>query len=121
MLMDSITQVAVFDEGALVVSGSHGGTSSGKFALDVPLRMAFFNDAGVGKDDVLHRGAVRSEIDAASGAHSVALGEQGVGAVDHHVRHEVVAVRKTADRSLECGRRVDARHDGRGPHHQRGA
>ena len=51
LLMDSITQVAEGDEDTLVVSGSHGGTSSGKFALDVPLRMAFFNDAGVGKDD----------------------------------------------------------------------
>ena len=49
--MDSITKVAVGDEDTLVVSGSHGGTSSGEFALDVPLRMAFFNDAGVGKDN----------------------------------------------------------------------
>ena len=46
-----IDEVAEGDEDTLVVSGSHGGTSSGKFALDVPLRMAFFNDAGVGKDD----------------------------------------------------------------------
>jgi hypothetical protein len=32
LLMDSITQVAEGDEDTLVVSGSHGGTSSGKFA-----------------------------------------------------------------------------------------
>jgi hypothetical protein len=51
LLMDTITKVAVGDEDTLVVSGSHGGTSSGKFALDVPLRLAFFNDAGVGKDN----------------------------------------------------------------------
>ncbi len=51
LLMDSITQVDVGDEGTLVVSGSHGGTSSGEFALEVPLRIAFFNDAGVGKDN----------------------------------------------------------------------
>jgi len=51
LLMDSITQVALADKDSFVVSGSHGGTSSGKFALDVPLRLAVFNDAGVGKDD----------------------------------------------------------------------
>ncbi len=51
LVMDSITKVAPEDEGTLVVSASHGGTSSGEFALAVPLRAAFFNDAGVGKDD----------------------------------------------------------------------
>ena len=34
-----------------MVSGSHGGTSSGEFALALPLRLVFFNDAGVGKDE----------------------------------------------------------------------
>ena len=50
LLMDSIPMVDANDAGTLVVSGSHGGTSSGEFALEVPLRIAFFNDAGVGKD-----------------------------------------------------------------------
>ena len=49
--MDSITMVTPDDAGAIVVSGSHGGQSSGEFALEVPLRAAFFNDAGIGKDD----------------------------------------------------------------------
>ncbi|MFY8103481.1 MAG: hypothetical protein ACOVK6_05220 [Ramlibacter sp.] len=49
--MDSITKVAPQDEGAIVVSASHGGLSSGEFALEVPLRIVFFNDAGVGKDE----------------------------------------------------------------------
>jgi len=49
--MDSITRVEPGDAGAIVVSASHGGGSSGGFALEVPLRAAFFNDAGVGKDD----------------------------------------------------------------------
>ena len=48
--IDSITQLQSGDEGAIVVSGSHGGVSSGEFALAVPLRLVFFNDAGVGKD-----------------------------------------------------------------------
>jgi hypothetical protein len=33
------------------VCASHGGTSSGEFALEVPLKAVIFNDAGVGKDD----------------------------------------------------------------------
>jgi hypothetical protein len=51
LIMGSITQVEAQDEGAWVVSASHGGVSSGEFALEVPLRGAFFNDAGVGKDE----------------------------------------------------------------------
>lgn len=51
VLMDSITKVTPADAGAIVVSASHGGASSGEFALEVPLTAVFFNDAGVGKDD----------------------------------------------------------------------
>lgn len=51
LIMDSITKVAPEDVGCMVVSASHGGASSGEFALEVPLRVVFFNDAGVGKDD----------------------------------------------------------------------
>ena len=51
VIMDSITKVTPEDAGGLVVSASHGGASSGEFALEVPLKAVFFNDAGVGKDD----------------------------------------------------------------------
>ena len=51
LIMDSITKVAPEDAGAIVVSASHGGASSGEFALEVPLKVVFFNDAGVGKDN----------------------------------------------------------------------
>lgn len=50
VLMDSITAVSAEDAGSIAVSGSHGGASSGEFALAVPLKAAFFSDAGVGKD-----------------------------------------------------------------------
>ena len=50
MLMDSITELTPDDAGGIVVSASHGGASSAKFALAVPLKAVFFNDAGVGKD-----------------------------------------------------------------------
>jgi hypothetical protein len=51
ILMDSITKVTADDKGAMVVCASHGGTSSGEFALEVPLKVVIFNDAGGGKDD----------------------------------------------------------------------
>ena len=50
VVMDSITNLAEDDAGALVVSGSHGGSSAAEFALRVPVAGAFFNDAGIGKD-----------------------------------------------------------------------
>jgi len=50
LIVGSITQVCAEDAGTWVVSASHGGVSSGEFALEVPLQGAFFNDAGVGKD-----------------------------------------------------------------------
>ena len=51
IIMDSITKLTPEDAGAVVVSASHGGASSGEFALEVPLSVVFFNDAGVGKDN----------------------------------------------------------------------
>ena len=51
ILVDSITKVDQEDEGAVVISGSHGGRSSGEFALAVPLTAVFFSDAGIGKDE----------------------------------------------------------------------
>ena len=51
LIMDSITKVAPQDKGAIVISASHGGVSSGEFALQVPLHLVFFNDAGVGKEN----------------------------------------------------------------------
>lgn len=51
IIMDSITKVTPDDNGAIVLSASHGGASSGEFALEVPLKLVLFNDAGVGKND----------------------------------------------------------------------
>ena len=51
ILTDSITKLTPEDAGAIVVSASHGGASSAEFALAVPLKLVFFNDAGVGKDN----------------------------------------------------------------------
>lgn len=50
VLVDSITQIVPADAGAVVVTGSHGGTSAAGFAAGVAARLYVFNDAGVGKD-----------------------------------------------------------------------
>ena len=50
VVVDSITQLTPDDAGAMVVSASHGGVSSGEVALAFSLAAVFFNDAGVGKD-----------------------------------------------------------------------
>jgi hypothetical protein len=50
VLLDSITWVGACDAGQLVISGSHGGRSAGAYAIEFPLALCCFNDAGVGKD-----------------------------------------------------------------------
>lgn len=50
ILIDSVTQVKAEDEGHVVVTGSHGGVSSGGYAADVRAALYAFNDAGIGKD-----------------------------------------------------------------------
>jgi hypothetical protein len=49
-LVDSITELTAADAGHIAVSGSHGGTSSGRYALAAKPLLSVFNDAGVGKD-----------------------------------------------------------------------
>ncbi len=51
VLMDSISYMDASDAGQIVVSGSHGGLSSGRYAVEYPLAACFLNDAGVGKED----------------------------------------------------------------------
>jgi hypothetical protein len=50
LVVDSITEAIGPGAGCVVVSGSHGGLSAGRFALQAGVRLAVFNDAGVGKD-----------------------------------------------------------------------
>jgi hypothetical protein len=51
VIADSITKADASDAGRVVVSASHGGSSSGEFALEHALGLVLFNDAGVGKED----------------------------------------------------------------------
>jgi hypothetical protein len=48
-LIDSITQLTASNAGCIAVSGSHGGISSARFALEAQPLLSVFNDAGVGK------------------------------------------------------------------------
>jgi uncharacterized protein YunC (DUF1805 family) len=99
LIMDSITQVVPDDKGAIVVCASHGGTSSGEFALEVPLRLVFFNDAGVGKD---RAGIAALAMLQARGvaAGSVAHTSARIGDAQDMWQHAVVSHLNQAARSL---------------------
>lgn len=91
LLVDSITQLSAEDAGAIVVSASHGGASSGEFALAVPLEAVFFNDAGVGKDGagiaalamLEQRGIAAGTVDHASARIGDALDAWEAGVISH--------------------------------------
>jgi hypothetical protein len=51
VLMDSISYVSPEHRGDIIISGSHGGTSSAGYAIDARVAAVFFNDAGVGKNN----------------------------------------------------------------------
>jgi hypothetical protein len=51
LLVDSITEAPAGSKGAVIVCGSHGGVSSGRYALLAGGDAIVFNDAGVGKDN----------------------------------------------------------------------
>jgi hypothetical protein len=72
LLLDSIAEILPEDAGRLVVSGSHGGISAAQFAVAVPLRGCFLNDAGLGKDDAGIAGLVLLPYPAAACSHNSA-------------------------------------------------
>jgi hypothetical protein len=49
-IADSITDALGDGAGAVIVTGSHGGVSAGRFAVQARPLAVVFNDAGVGKD-----------------------------------------------------------------------
>ena len=48
---DSITFLNESNAGDIVVCGSHGGSSAGKYAMKYRVKAVFFNDAGIGKNN----------------------------------------------------------------------
>jgi len=61
VLMDSVSYVTDDNRGDIVISGSNGGTSSARYALEVQAGAVFFNDAGVGKNKAGIQGLVMLE------------------------------------------------------------
>ncbi len=51
LFADSITKVGAEARGAVVVNGSHGGLIAAAMAVEVGVRAAVFNDAGIGRDE----------------------------------------------------------------------
>jgi hypothetical protein len=109
ILMDSITKVTADDKGAIVLCASHGGASSGEFALEVPLKAVIFNDAGVGKDnagivalDMLEKRGVA----AAAVAHTSGRIGDSMDMWEHGVLSHVNAVGRSA--GLAVGAKVKA-------------
>ena len=49
-LLDSVTEGGLEHAGQIVVTGSHGGVSAARYALQYRPFLVVFNDAGVGKD-----------------------------------------------------------------------
>jgi hypothetical protein len=50
VIMDSVSYVTEANQFDIIVSGSHGGTSSAGYAIDIAAGAVFFNDAGCGKN-----------------------------------------------------------------------
>jgi len=102
IVVDSITQLDADDAGAIVVSASHGGTSSAAFALEQPLRLVFFNDAGGGKDAA---GIAALALLQARGvaAATVAHGSARIGDALDAWQHGVVSHVNAAARALGVG------------------
>jgi hypothetical protein len=77
--VDSITEAVGGEPGLVLFSGSHGGTSAARFALECRPRLVLFNDAGGGRDDAGVAGLEllqRAGIAAAAVAHASArIGE----------------------------------------------
>jgi len=71
--MDSVSYVTEANRSGIIISGSHGGTSSAQYAIDVAAGAVFFNDAGCGKNSAGIRGLALLQ------QHSIIA-----AAVDHH-------------------------------------
>ncbi len=56
VLMDSVSYITDDNRGDIIISGSHGGTSSARYAIEARAGAVFFNDAGVGKNNAGIRG-----------------------------------------------------------------
>ena len=94
--MDSISYVDAADAGHIVVSASHGGASSARYASSQKLAAVFFNDAGVGKDNAGIAALSMLEIPAGTVSHLSAR----IGDVDDTWRNGVISHLNEAARRM---------------------
>ena len=102
--MDSISYVDGADAGCIVVSASHGGSSSAEYANRHKLAAVFFNDAGVGKDNAGIAALALLEVPAGAVSHLSAR----IGDVDDTWRNGVLSHLNQAARGagLRVGERL---------------
>ncbi|MCU0832067.1 MAG: hypothetical protein MUC58_11245 [Rhizobiaceae bacterium] len=89
-LCDSVWQVSEEDAGRVVITGSHGGSSSAVFALGVPALLYVFNDAGLGKDNAGVAG-LKLLNDAGIAAVTVFNTSARIGEADDTMAHGIVS------------------------------
>jgi hypothetical protein len=90
VLADSVTALDARHQGAVVVSGSHGGEIAARYMAAARVRAAIFNDAGVGLDAAGIAGLLTLEglgIAAAAVSHLTAR----IGDAEDALRHGVIA------------------------------
>ena len=88
LCLDSIAAAPGVGEGAVVVSGSHGGLSAARYAIEARVRIAVFNDAGVGRDGAGIAGLALLEdagIAACTVSHDSARIGEAASTLDHGV------------------------------------
>jgi hypothetical protein len=68
VVMDSVSYVTEANRSDIIISGSHGGTSSAAYAVDAAAGAVFFNDAGCGKNNA------------------------GIKGLEHLQKHSIIAV-----------------------------
>ena len=102
VVTDTVTRIDASDAGAVVVTGSHGGTSAAEFALDVPLALVVFNDAGVGKDEAGIAGLAILQARGVAAA-TVAHWSARIGDAEDAWQNGVVSHANEAARSLGIG------------------
>ena len=108
-IVDSITELGPQDEGCIAVSGSHGGSSSARYAIAARPLLAVFNDAGVGRDGAGIAGLDMLQaqgLAACAVTHASArIGEARSTLADGIIGHVNAAARELG---LQPGQRCDA-------------
>jgi hypothetical protein len=108
VLVDSITEAGARATGAVIVCGSHGGVSSGRYALQAAPHAVVLNDAGVGKDEAGIR-ALGMLQDAGVAACTVAHSSACIGDSQSTLEYGLISHFNAAARALGCRKGLSCR------------